>query len=407
MEEYIPLRAEDINYRTLEKLLDHLKYVTGIIILLKESNILEIPAPKGIGKTLNVFGAFNTMVKLNPELLPISIGFDPIDGKIKIHNLKCYINEEHLEKRDYLLDLNPKELVKEADIISFDNIHYVCDLAKENIVSSDVMDIIAKVILDEIDEGKKIILPTESELKCYLNIANEDGEFVELVEFIEKDKYFQRMYMLPPSVDELCKIYNVELSKDVKTLWNKFSDNLPRSFVNMINLFGRKITMKDIIHAVYRKFLSKYLANEKKLRSISRYEYDFFVKLTHNYEVFELTLQYYEDSKDIYKYIDDIVKEVTGYTLNELNAIFYGRKVKKSTLDQLYESLLEKISKHEIFKDSKGKQLERVIKNLLKLCIKGRLYDVILSIFIENINVGSYYLELAREIALENMNKTP
>ncbi|MBO8179182.1 MAG: hypothetical protein H0Z19_01665 [Archaeoglobus sp.] len=213
--------------------------------MLKEVNILEIPAPKGIGKTLNVFGAFNTIIKSNPELLPISIGFDPTDGKIKIHNINCYINAEHLEKRDYLLDLNPKELVKEADIISFDNIHYVCDLARENIVSPDVMDIIAKAILDEIEEGKKIILPTENGLKYYFCIANENGEFVELVKFIGKYEYFHRMYMFPPSVDDLCKIYNVELSEEVKVLWNKFSYNLPRSFVNMINLFGRKITMKD------------------------------------------------------------------------------------------------------------------------------------------------------------------
>ena len=478
----LPLRAEEIKCEMLERLLYHLKHVTAITSLLKEAKILEIPAPKGIGKTLNVFGAFNMMIKWDPEIIPVSMGFNPVDGRIKIHDLKCYMSDEYLAKRDYLLSLSPKELVKEADVISFDNIHYVCDLVRERIVSPDVMDMIAKAILDEIDEGKKIILPTESELRHYINLANEDGEFVELVKFIEKDKYFQRMYMFPPSVDELCRIYNVWLSEEVKIIWNKFSDNLPRSFVNMINLFGREITMERVIRTIFQKILKDYLTNDNKLDSASRYEHEIHSKFIYDIyyryvgyigDVFEEILGCLPDEiigiYDIYSHIEDIndllkrieilnneksLLERKKSTLEKLennylkeaktllslldNYSWKPTRIKRDTrklkrilleLEKLKEKSEEvkeyikilykletinveiyllshayEVLKSELFKDLKGEQLRKAIRNLYNICFEHRLPDIVLSIFIENINVGSYYLDLARTIGVENID---
>lgn len=115
---------------------------------------------------------------------------------------------------------------------------------------------------------------------------------------------------------------------------------------------------------------------------------------------------------EYYKYLDDIIRDITGYTSYRLYKKY--RNLERDEVAKLLsrieilskdESFIRKISGYELFKNLKGKQLEKAIKNLLKLCIKGKVEDkldeVILSIFIENINVGSYYLELAREVAFE------
>ena len=94
-----------------------------------------------------------------------------------------------------------------------------------------------------------------------------------------------------------------------------------------------------------------------------------------------------KESEEVKEYIEIL------YRLEIINAEIY-------LLSHAYNVL-----KSELFKDLKGEQLRKAIRNLYNICFEYRLPGIVLSIFIENINVGSYCLDLARTIGVDNIDK--
>ena len=232
----IPLRAEDMEYKLLEKLMPALKYPD---IILKwghypYSEIVEVVGPRGVGKTTNILGALNLLNK--NDIFASGIYFDVVTGDIKMFDPRSYISREELEKKG-ITKKNPRELIKEAQVVVIDNWHYINDLTKIKETKETgeyLIDELSQRTLEELGDNKNIIISTEDHIKDYVNFT-ESENFKELANYPRIT-----VEMSPPEFERLCFVYNVKVDEKIESMWNLYSDFSARSFVNMINKFGRK-----------------------------------------------------------------------------------------------------------------------------------------------------------------------
>ena len=89
--------------------------------------------------------------------------------------------------------------------------------------------------LEEIDEDKKVIISSEEPI-ITLATKSEVDELYDLNSKIE-----DTIGIRPSSFSTLCKAYNVKTDPEIEEIWKKESDHQPRSWVNMLNKFGKKI----------------------------------------------------------------------------------------------------------------------------------------------------------------------
>lgn len=260
----LPLRAEEMSYDLFQSLHErgYLEYSNYIAEKMEDSNVIGILAQKGGGKTANIYGAFRILMENDKEDFCSGIHFDPVSGEIDTYPA-IYVPE----KRRKEIPLSEKELIKDSNIISVDNFHYLLDFIKRAYLSGDrvakrigeeVVDTLSIATLEEIDDGKKIIIPSENSLN-FSTLFVDSENFKELSEKIEEE-----IRMLPPDFNSLCYAYNVGTDEIVEDMWKRYSDKTPRSFVNMVNRFGKKKSDRYII--TWEGIAKKYRVYEKFIR---------------------------------------------------------------------------------------------------------------------------------------------
>ncbi|NOZ81975.1 MAG: hypothetical protein GXO63_02385 [Candidatus Micrarchaeota archaeon] len=268
----IPLRAEEISISKIKELRklsptldENIKNIVERVTSGK--NITEVSAPKGTGKTLSLKGALNELYE-SREILSDGISFNP-------ENLwKPWQPPFMPISPEYYLETSPPE--GETDVKVVDNIHYVFDLVNFGLLSKNKAEKIGKAVLEELENGKQLILVDETPLFLLKKSPeNEDvltSSWEEIYERLKKenkklpDSVYEEFWVSikKPSFEELCRIYDVFADEEVKLLIENYSDRTPRSFVNLINKCGKTLTSRTVIKS-FEKELRKKLERRRSL----------------------------------------------------------------------------------------------------------------------------------------------
>ncbi len=239
----IPLRAEEMDYNLLNDILKCKVYYLDSKILadrIKSDNI-ELRGTRGIGKTTRILAAFNILAE--EDIFPAGVYFDIFTGDIKAFDPRIYLSEENREKWEWTLkaDLtDPKKLINEAEVVCIDNWDYVGDLVAREAtrdIGKAVMNELALIALEQRDEGKRIIISTKNPIYEYNRYI--ESENLEEISGLE-DISGLPICVEPPLSSCLFSVYRVKADRKIEYMWEKHSNNLPRSFVNMLNKFGKK-----------------------------------------------------------------------------------------------------------------------------------------------------------------------
>ncbi len=247
----IPLRAEDADRQFIEHVKKHTVdrgAPAAIIDILNDSDVVEVLAPKGVGKTLSVYVTLNVLWE-EKKVHSSGIYFDPETGKISVIDSKKYCDDESFTS------LPPKKQVEEAEVLVVDNWHYVADVVLEGYLHEKFADTLARATVDEIESGKRVLIVTESPITHYYALGMNGRSVKELVDYVSDP--MKRVEVFPPSLSTLANIYRVYVDKEVRALWEKYSDGTPRTFANMVNALGREITYEKLREWVFRKLSDK------------------------------------------------------------------------------------------------------------------------------------------------------
>ncbi len=275
MDGSIPLRAEHLDTNTLVKIKKKsptLEQNTKDIVnkVNEETQIVEISAPKGVGKTL-AFRSAQIELYEKHGILSGGIRFNPesiVDTNIP--PITIITPEEHISPEEQI-DNN-----KEPEVIVIDNVHYLFDLKQWGIIDNKPVQYIGKIVLQELEKDKQVILVDETPLDILRrtphtkNIVTGNWNKVheKLVtenKTIPDENIYEEYWITikTPDLEELARIYNVEYSEDFKNMMRLYGDRTPRSFVNIVNKCGKELTVRSIVKAF-----------EKELRTSLKHKID-------------------------------------------------------------------------------------------------------------------------------------
>lgn len=243
----IPLRAEDAGPRLIRYLSEAIgegvpNYIKSVA--LGREIVMEVAASKGVGKTLNVLVALHKLW-IEEGVTSAVVYFDPETGRVSVLDPSIYCGDSGFA------DLPPKKIVESADVVVVDNWHYVADLVVEGYLPESFLDDLAKATLEEVETGKTVIVVTESLLDHYLAAGVRSGYLVELAEAVASSE--RKVYVTPPTIDELSRIYGVFVDRRIKHWWDRYSDGTPRTFARLVNEVGRVVTVRKVLEWVGRR----------------------------------------------------------------------------------------------------------------------------------------------------------
>jgi len=248
---------------------------------------LFMMGPKGYGKTFAVLKALNRLIREFPKWLPVMFVYK----KSKVFELlpPTFIAEpESWGERLSLFDSDIKTLVERADLLVMDDIHYRCEAIMDGEASLTIFIEDLKLILELVENGKKVLLVSEEPLAYYGDLI-QDEELDEILaqygqtpyrRLVGRNKIRTQMVIssfevLPIEYENwsnLFMTYGFEAEDAVRQIIYNISDR-PRFFIRMMQLFWENraasvpITIEDLVRVAIERGVKPYALVEPIVRT--------------------------------------------------------------------------------------------------------------------------------------------
>jgi len=243
--------------------------------LLSEDDWTRIPlyymGPKGSGKTTIWRKALTEALYWNKDFLPVMFTFRHAKKLELLDPLKLAPPEVWKERMEVYRSNELDELLNLADVVVYDDIHYICEAVKDGGLDENEFVQFFKNSVELVEKGKKVVLISDDMLSYYAAYLDME-EFDEILpkfgmcnpkrltdyEFIKRMNINYMSFREVPDLDYdtwemLFPCYGIEVEYPVKYfLFN--ANRRPRAFVNFVKLFHPKseITVDDMVRKAIR-----------------------------------------------------------------------------------------------------------------------------------------------------------
>jgi len=322
----IKTRAEEYTYEELEKI-PETKMARALYNAINKRKILTYLEEKGAGKTLSIMQLVRKIVTSTNEL-PVVCIFRK-NEKFEILDPHHFANEcAWGEERLKLFKLRPEKLLDKANLVIFDDFHYMCEYVIDGKIPIeyllDAMNAVIHAVEGELKP--KCILISENQLAYYAEIF-EDYRFDELLPAfgeIRYSQYSQKMtwgkwleirqikYEREPLyhvkdrdiVDTISKLAECYIEPLAKEWLEKTVNYNPRCVINFFNYFNEK-KITNITVDVIKEEAIKLLRDTEM--AIYLEECPLFIRCFAPYTIIRMA-EKFKDLKSVEVYIKNILK---------------------------------------------------------------------------------------------------
>lgn len=247
---------------------------------------------KGLGKTLTAMKSVNDLLKENSEVIPSFILFQALGRPYLLDPLNLATEETWGDRLSFFTEAEPDlgYFLENSDIIILDDIHYMVEAVVQGTLKPKLFIHLLEKVIQKADEGKKVLLISESPLNMYadeldwreldillphlgqppINTDNNNSSRQRWIRSLKKTvDYVAAREILPLTVKafcNLCKVYDIDISDRALDILYAIGSR-PRNFIKFCNLFGEKaITTFDLIEVTKEK-----LKTMKRPRGLTLY----------------------------------------------------------------------------------------------------------------------------------------
>lgn len=249
---------------------------------------------KGLGKTLTAMKSVNNLLKENTEVIPSFILFHALGRPYLLDPLNLATEETWGDRLSFFTEAEPDlgYFLENSDIIILDDLHYMVEAVVQGTLKPELFIHLLETVIQKADEGKKVLLISESPLNVYadeldwreldvllprlgqppINTDNNNSSRQRWIRSLERTvDYVATREILPLSTEafcNLCEVYDINI--DYKALDILYAiGSRPRNFIKFCNLFGEKeITIFNLI-----EFTKEKLKTMKRPRGLTLYMY--------------------------------------------------------------------------------------------------------------------------------------